>query len=33
MSDLDFEVLGVAPDPYAAAPTLLFKLKVDETTG
>jgi len=33
MSDLDFEVLGVAPDPYAAAPTLLFKLKVDESTG
>ncbi len=33
MSDLDFEVLGVTPDPYAAAPTLLFKLKVDETTG
>jgi hypothetical protein len=33
MSDLDFEVLGVAPDPYAAAPTLIFRLKVDETTG
>ncbi len=33
MSDLDFEVLGVKPDPYAAAPTLLFTLKVDETTG
>lgn len=33
MSDLDFAVLGVTPDPYAAAPTLLFTLKVDETTG
>ncbi len=33
MSDLDFEVLGVTPDPYAAAPTLLFKLKIDENTG
>ncbi len=33
MSDLDFEVLGVAPDPYAAAPTLLFTLGVSETTG
>jgi len=33
MSDLDFEVLGVAPDPYAAAPTLLFRLGITETTG
>jgi hypothetical protein len=33
MSDLDFEVLGVAPDPYAAAPTLIFKLGVTENTG
>jgi hypothetical protein len=33
MSDLDFEVLGARPDPYAAAPTLLFALKVEETTG
>lgn len=33
MSDLDFEVLGVAPDPYAAAPTLVFRLRVSETTG
>ncbi|MDQ2827029.1 MAG: DUF6084 family protein [Actinomycetota bacterium] len=33
MSDLDFEVLGVAPDPYAAAPTLLFKLRIAETSG
>ncbi len=33
MSDVDFFVLGVEPDPYAAAPTLLFKLKLTETTG
>src|SRR5687767_627497 len=33
MSDVDFEVLGVTPDPYAAAPTLQFKLKVTENTG
>jgi hypothetical protein len=33
VSDLDFEVLGVAPDPYAAAPTLLFTLGISETTG
>ena len=33
MSDLDFEVLGVAPDPYAAAPTLLFALRICELTG
>jgi hypothetical protein len=33
VSDLSFEVLDVAPDPYAAAPTLLFRLKVDEATG
>ncbi len=33
MSDIDFEVLGVKPDPYAAAPTLLFGLKLTELTG
>ena len=33
MSDLDFEVLGVEPDRYAAAPTMLFKLGITETTG
>jgi len=33
MSDLDFEVLRVVPDPYAAAPTLLFKLRITEITG
>lgn len=33
MSDIDFTVLGAAPDPYAAAPTLLFKLGLTETTG
>lgn len=33
MSDLDFEVLEVAPDRFAAAPTLLFRLRITETTG
>ena len=33
MTDIDFEVSGVKPDPYAAAPTLLFALKVSEVTG
>ena len=33
MSDIDFEVVGVRADPYAAAPTLLFALKVTELTG
>jgi hypothetical protein len=33
MSDIDFEVLGAEPDPYAAAPTLLFRLGLAETTG
>jgi hypothetical protein len=33
MTDIDFEVLGVEPDPYAAAPTLLFTLRLNESTG
>lgn len=33
MSDVDFEVLGAAPDPYAASPTLLFRIGLTETTG
>ncbi len=33
MSDLSFAVVGVEPDRYAASPTLLFKLRVAETTG
>lgn len=33
MSDIDFDVLGAAPDPYAAAPTLLFRIGLTETTG
>ncbi len=33
MSDVDFVVLGVEPDPYAAAPTLNFKLGLTETSG
>lgn len=30
MPDLDFQIEGVEPIPYAAAPTLSFKLKVSE---
>ena len=33
MTDIDFEVLAVEPDPYAAAPTLLFTLRLTESTG
>jgi hypothetical protein len=33
MTDIDFEVLGVEPDPYAAAPTLQFRLRLTEKTG
>jgi len=33
VSDLDFEVLGVEADRYAAAPTLLFRLGITETAG
>ncbi|MGH8893322.1 MAG: DUF6084 family protein [Actinomycetes bacterium] len=33
MTDLQFECLGARPDRYAAAPTLLFDLRVRETTG
>ena len=33
MSELVFDVLGVEPDPYAAAPTLNFGLRISETTG
>ncbi len=33
MSDLSFEVVGAEPDRFAAAPTLVFKLRVTETTG
>ncbi|MGH3380959.1 MAG: DUF6084 family protein [Actinoallomurus sp.] len=33
MADLAFECLGVRSDPYAAAPTLVFRLRVTETSG
>ncbi len=33
MADLVFECLGVRPDPYAAMPTLVFRLRVGETGG
>lgn len=33
MSDLDFEVVGVSPERYAAVPTVSFKVRLIETTG
>jgi hypothetical protein len=33
MSELTFECLDATPDKYAAAPTLVFRLQVSETTG
>ena len=33
MPELTFTVLDVAPEPYAAAPNLLARLRVEETTG
>lgn len=33
MSDLGFTCVGVQPDRYAAAPTLLFRLRITESTG
>lgn len=33
MADLAFECADVRPDPYAATPTLVFRLRVTETTG
>jgi len=33
MADLAFECLGVRSDPYAASPTLVFRLRVAETGG
>lgn len=33
MSELDFDVIGAEPDRFAAAPTLVFKLKVTERSG
>ncbi|HKX32124.1 MAG TPA: DUF6084 family protein [Blastocatellia bacterium] len=33
MPDLNFQVVGAEPDPYAAAPLLLFKLRVDNSNA
>ncbi len=33
MSDLAFEVVGVAPERYAAAPTITFRVRITETSG
>jgi hypothetical protein len=33
VADLVFDCLGVRPDPYAAMPTLVFRLRVSETGG
>jgi hypothetical protein len=33
MADLTFDCLGVRSDPYAASPTLVFRLRVAETGG
>lgn len=33
MSELEFKVLDIAPDPYAAAPMLMARLRIEETTG
>jgi hypothetical protein len=33
MADLSFDCLGVRADPYAASPTLVFRLRVAETGG
>ena len=33
MSDLTFEVVGVAPERYCAAPTITFKVRITEMSG
>ena len=33
MTDLAFTVLDVVPEPYGAAPTLLFRIRLTESTG
>jgi hypothetical protein len=33
VTDLSFDVLGVTPERYAAAPTLVFRLRIAETSG
>jgi hypothetical protein len=33
MAELSFTVVDIAPEPYAAVPTLLARVRVEETTG
>ena len=33
MSDLDFEVVGVSPERYAAVPTITFRVRITESSG
>lgn len=33
MSDVDFEVVGVAPERYCAAPTITFRIRITENSG
>ena len=33
MTDLAFTVLDVVPEPYGAAPALLFRVRLTESTG
>lgn len=33
MPDLAFDIVAAAPDPYGAAPTMLFTLRIAETSG
>ncbi len=33
MSDLEFEVVGVGPERYCAAPTVTFKVRITENSG
>ncbi len=33
MTDLEFTILDVIPEPYAATPNLLFKMRVTESSG
>ncbi|MDQ1359103.1 MAG: hypothetical protein QOF20_278 [Acidimicrobiaceae bacterium] len=33
MSSLDFEVLGARAQPYAAVPTIMFKIRITEASG
>ncbi|HXM88019.1 MAG TPA: DUF6084 family protein, partial [Candidatus Acidoferrum sp.] len=33
MSELNFQITGARPERHAALPTLMFALKIEETTG